>query len=232
MIDNTKKRILDTAIQLVALRGVQPTTIREIAQTSESNIASVNYYFGSKKGLMEQVLVSIYEPINAKRLDMLKDFESACGPEPVPVVQILEALLRPVVYSSRGTDGGSLYVRTQQHLSAQPGSEGARFVTSTYDNVAQYFIDALQRVLPTFTRAEIIWRYEFVRGASIHLMLISDPGSGKLRTLTHDAGMIDLDDKEAVLQELLAFSTYGFSAPASWEVHQLRPLQRASERTS
>lgn len=224
MIDNTKKRILDTAIQLVAVQGVQNTSIREIAQASDSNVAAVNYHFGSKKGLMEQVLVSIYEPLNSKRVELLKRFESACHPEPVPVKDILEALLRPVVFSAKGKDGGSLYVRTQQHLSAQPGSESSRFVSSTYDSVAQYFIDALHRVLPEFTRAEIIWRYEFVRSAAIHLMLISDPNSGKLRTLTHGSGMIDLDDREAVLQELLAFSTYGFSAPPTWNDLQLKPL--------
>lgn len=228
--DSTKQKILDVATELVAAKGTHDTTIREIVLATGSNVAAVNYHFGAKDALIQQVMVNIFEPVNAQRMELLRQFEQDVDGQPVPMPRILEALLRPIVYSARGRDGGSLYVRANQHLRAQPGSEAARFVMSNYDHVAQAFIEALQRALPDFTRAEIIWRYEFVRGASIHLMLISDPRSGKLRQLSHDAGMIDLDDRESVLKELLEFSIHGFRAPPAWNRDQLiatRPLEPA-----
>jgi AcrR family transcriptional regulator len=220
--DGTKEKVFRAAMELVALKGPQNAKIRDIAAMSGCNIAAVNYYFGSKKALVEKVLMLIFAPINADRMALLNRFEEEDAPRPVSVPHILEAMLRPIVYSVRSADGGSLYVRAEQHLRAQPDSAPMIFVVSTFDSVAQYFIDALHRALPTFTRAELIWRYEFVRGASIHLMLNCDPISGKFRHLAHDAGMIDLDDKEAMVREMLAFSVAGFAAPPSWTAEQVR----------
>jgi AcrR family transcriptional regulator len=220
--DGTKHKVFRAAMELVALKGPQNAKIRDIAAASGCNIAAVNYYFGSKQALVEQVLVLIFAPINAERIALLKRFEAEDAPAPASVAHILEAMLRPLVYSVRSADGGSLYVRAEHHLRAQPDSASMVFVVSTFDSVAQYFLDALHRALPNFTRAELIWRYELVRGASIHLMLNCDPISGKFRHLARGTGMIDLDDKEVVLREMLEFSVAGFAAPPSWTAAQLR----------
>jgi TetR/AcrR family transcriptional regulator, regulator of cefoperazone and chloramphenicol sensitivity len=49
--DGARHRILYTALKLFAEQGFKKTSIRDIAKHSESNIASVSYYFGDKQGL-------------------------------------------------------------------------------------------------------------------------------------------------------------------------------------
>lgn len=219
--DDTRARILSCAAELIALKGPQNIRVRELATAADTNIASVNYYFGSKKELVEQVLISIFNPINNGRMKLLKKFEAECFPEPVSVEKITEALLRPLVESDRSKDGGSLYLRALQHLRATPADAPNVFVFSTFDNVAQYFIDSLHRAMPGYTRAELIWRYELVRGAAIHMLSNCDPISGKFRHLSKDDEMIDIDDTEVVLRELFAFSIAGFKVAPSWEKTEL-----------
>ena len=49
--DEVRKRILMRAGEIFADRGFQSTTVREICQRAEVNVAAVNYYFGDKERL-------------------------------------------------------------------------------------------------------------------------------------------------------------------------------------
>lgn len=51
----TRGRILQVACEVFAKRGFRNTTIRDICQQAQVNIASVNYYFSSKEKLYEAV---------------------------------------------------------------------------------------------------------------------------------------------------------------------------------
>jgi AcrR family transcriptional regulator len=51
----TRERILKVACEVFAKRGFRNTTVRDICQQAEVNVASVNYYFSSKEKLYEEV---------------------------------------------------------------------------------------------------------------------------------------------------------------------------------
>ena len=50
---NTKEKILSTTIELYGLKG--DITVREICKKAGVNVASINYYFGSKDNLLKEV---------------------------------------------------------------------------------------------------------------------------------------------------------------------------------
>src|SRR5690554_2594622 len=54
--EKTCERILQAAEKLFSEKGYEATSLREITQLAEVNLASVNYHFGSKKGLVQAVL--------------------------------------------------------------------------------------------------------------------------------------------------------------------------------
>ncbi|RFM26339.1 TetR/AcrR family transcriptional regulator [Deminuibacter soli] len=56
---HTDKReiIIDAAIELFAIKGFEGSSIREIAQSAGVNLAMINYYFGSKEKLFEQIIL-------------------------------------------------------------------------------------------------------------------------------------------------------------------------------
>jgi len=56
-----KKRILQSAVYLFAKQGFDGTGLRELATRAEVNLAMINYFFGSKKGLLKEILDNFFE---------------------------------------------------------------------------------------------------------------------------------------------------------------------------
>lgn len=54
-IEGVRDRLFDVAEELFSARGFEGTSVRELAGAAGCNIASVNYYFGSKEKLYEEV---------------------------------------------------------------------------------------------------------------------------------------------------------------------------------
>lgn len=52
----THARLLDAAARLFAARGFKDVTVREICAAAKANVAAVNYHFGGKLGLYQQVV--------------------------------------------------------------------------------------------------------------------------------------------------------------------------------
>jgi TetR/AcrR family transcriptional regulator, regulator of cefoperazone and chloramphenicol sensitivity len=61
--NDTKSKILETAAEIIGRERNLNLTIREIANRAEVNIASVNYYFGSKENLLSEVEMLLMEKI-------------------------------------------------------------------------------------------------------------------------------------------------------------------------
>ncbi|PWC13962.1 TetR/AcrR family transcriptional regulator [Brenneria corticis] len=204
-----KQRILREAITIFACKGSELTTIREITEATNVNLAAVNYYFGSKDGLLRAVLDAVLGPLNEERTRLLDEVEQTYGAVP-PVAALLDALLRPLVKTARTPDGGRIVVRLLQHLRATPGLGVTALLSAQFDHTAHRFIDAFSRALPELSREEIIWRYEFARGAAMHVLTDADPRSGRLALLSK--GLCDNSDDDRVLAHLLRFVEAGFIA--------------------
>lgn len=56
-----KERIRNAAVYLFARQGFAGTGLRELAVKAEVNLAMVNYFFGSKKGLLKEILDGFFE---------------------------------------------------------------------------------------------------------------------------------------------------------------------------
>jgi TetR/AcrR family transcriptional regulator, cholesterol catabolism regulator len=62
----TRRRILEIALSLMSQRGVDGTSMRDLASAAGLNVASLYHYFPSKRELLEAVLVEQgYLPISA-----------------------------------------------------------------------------------------------------------------------------------------------------------------------
>ena len=53
----TRRRILQIALTLMAQRGVDGTSMRDLASAAGLNVASLYHYFPSKRDLLESVLI-------------------------------------------------------------------------------------------------------------------------------------------------------------------------------
>ena len=66
---DTKARILDAAEKLFDENGFKDTSINRLAREARVNQAAINYHFGSKGALVDQVLAAgLYASSTATRL--------------------------------------------------------------------------------------------------------------------------------------------------------------------
>ncbi len=67
-----KEKILEVAEELFAEKGFEGTSVRDIAQKAEVNIAMISYYFGSKEKLLE-ALIDMHAGYATMQLEELKN---------------------------------------------------------------------------------------------------------------------------------------------------------------
>lgn len=81
----TKRRLLEVAVELFAGQGFAATSVRQVCTAADANVASVNYYFGSKRALYDAAIDFARAESNARNpwvaLDERRDFWSDAEPE-------------------------------------------------------------------------------------------------------------------------------------------------------
>jgi AcrR family transcriptional regulator len=55
-LPDARTRLLEAALQLFSAKGLDATSVRELASVAATNVAAVNYHFGSKEALHTEVL--------------------------------------------------------------------------------------------------------------------------------------------------------------------------------
>ncbi len=73
--ESTRQRLLICAEKLMAEKGIAATSVREITDASEANVAAVNYYFGSKTELLLELLKDRFLQLDAELLKRVEIVE-------------------------------------------------------------------------------------------------------------------------------------------------------------
>lgn len=70
---NSRERILNTALELFALNGFSKTSTRQIAELAQVNLSSIKYYFGDKQGLYKAAFT---EPVKNNKHELVSILDS------------------------------------------------------------------------------------------------------------------------------------------------------------
>ena len=202
---DTRERLLDAAQRLFVQTGVSATSLRSITTEADANLASVNYYFGSKEAMVQAVFFRWLEPLNKERLKWLDRVEEEAGDGPLEVEAVLGAFLGPTFHmmrDERARDFPCLFGR----LHAE-SDELTAAIFEQFHDVQVRFIQAFLRALPHLNLPELAWRMHFLIGAMAYTFGAADI----LKFISK--GQCTLSDLEGALKRLIAFSAAGLKTP-------------------
>lgn len=206
----TRGRIIKTAMRLFADEGFDAVSLRQITSESESNIAAVNYHFGSKDNLIREVFRALAKPVNVVRLSALDDYEKEAGDGPIEIEKVVRALVEPTIRFAADERGGYYLSRLLlwARVVNQPNITSA--LAEQYDEIFHRFVGAFSRALPGLSYEDICWRYDFAIGALMHSVGYFD-GTSRMKRVT--AGVCDTNNIQRIIDELVAYCVAGLRAP-------------------
>jgi len=209
---DTRERILDAAERLFMAYGYDGTSMRQITGEAAVNLAAVNYHFGSKEALIQEVFRRRLDWLNEERMRVLDRLEAEAGGQPVKPSLIVDAffgtLLRMADDEARG---GMTFLRLLGRTLTEPSEFIRAFLAHEYKAVMDRFKEALFRALPDVPKAEIVWRFHFMLGATSYAIA----GTDALRLVTdwqiEEEDSIDRLDR--LVPRLMPFLIGGLRAP-------------------
>lgn len=199
---STKDRILGAAEELFAQHGFTGTSLRQVTSRADVNIAAVNYHFGSKENLVNEVFRRRMDDMSAQRLAALK---TAVEQHPGELEPILAAFVEPALALAQDRHGGGAFVRVVARAYAEKNDALRKFLSDHYGHVLRDFAKAIAACMPGLSKEELYWRLDFLAGSLTYAM--ADFG-----LIKRPSGVSESAHRERAARELIRFAAAGFKS--------------------
>jgi len=206
----TKERIMDVAEGLFAEKGYAATSLRDITGEAGTNLASVNYHFQSKEGLLSAIIDRFVGPVNQARLEALEALEAEADGASPSIERLLRAFLAPAFtrWGGQGADGAR-FMRLAGRMHSETDEQLRAIFLGHFEEVVRRYGAAFRRAMPHLDEREVQLRTHFLVGAMAHTLLWSQnmpgPPFGRRKTIPPDEA----------LESLLRFAAAGLGAPGA-----------------
>lgn len=171
----SKRKLLDVAEQLFAEKGFGAVSIRDITGLAKCNVAAVNYHFGGREKLMGLVMQRHMTPVTEERLVRLDSLERKWAGKVVPLEEIIDALVRPLVSQVKKSGlSEQLFYRLMGRIFAQQGDGLPAVIEAQLQKTNDRYIRLFAKSLPTLATEDLVWRVHFITGGMIRLLTHHD----------------------------------------------------------
>ncbi len=199
----TRDALLDAAERLFADVGIDGASLRAITTEAGANLASVNYHFGSKEGLVRAVLSRRFRPITEQRLAALDECESEAGGAPL-LECVLRAFVAPAITMlASDPDQGAHFIRFMGRVHTELSQTTAAMLQEEFGETLTRFEAALRKALPDLPIDQIYWRFHFAMGAMLHTI-----SCGRILT-DYSQGVCRYEDPDDITKRLVSFMAAG-----------------------
>jgi AcrR family transcriptional regulator len=222
-LKDTRERILDAAELMFMQHGYDGTSMRLVTSEAGVNLAAANYHFGSKEALMQEVLRRRLGVINRERLRLLDEAEAKAGGKPLKPSVIIDCFFGTLLrVAADQKAGGDTFLRLLGRTITDPSNFIRTFMSAEYADVLERYKEAMFRSLPGVPKAEIVWRFHFMLGATSYAIA----GTDALHLVTDwQVDEASATQDENLLPRLMSFLLGGLRAP-------LPQLENSTEPTA
>jgi len=173
---DTKTRILNTAEKLFAGKGFHSTSLRDITKDAGVNLAAVNYHFGSKDALFEEVFKRRFLPINRIRRDSLEKIRENARRENMrpSAREVLQAFIAPVLHFRETEPGAAAFITLVGRTISEPDDTLREILMGHFRPSFFLSFSILCDALPHIPKDILFWRLQFSIGAMSHTLFLLD----------------------------------------------------------
>lgn len=198
---SSRDRILGAAERQFAEDGFNGCSLRQVARTADVPFSLVTYHFGDKRGLYRELFRARAPELVQQRLAglALADLEENRDRRAELIVR---ALLVPML-RLRSTETGRRFATLLAREATDPMAKERGVLKEVMAPVADAAIPRLLACFPDRDRAEILWGYAAMIGATM-CMLAGAPWLGSASD-----GPVDPDDVQATTLHLTAIALAG-----------------------
>jgi len=146
---SSRERILGEAVRLFASKGFGSTGLRELAAAAGVNLAMISYFFGSKKGLLKEILDQFFSGY----LDVARN--DLAGPEPLPV-KVRRFVRGAITYFENNRDALLVTITELPHDDPEILAHKASWGRQMVEIIEQEICAPAQEINPDFPPALVI----------------------------------------------------------------------------
>jgi AcrR family transcriptional regulator len=205
---DTKERILDAAEYLFAMDGYRGTSLREITGRATVNLAAVNYHFGSKKILVEEVIKRRLLPLNnirQQRLEQVKALAQRKGKKP-DIKSVLSAFIEPTLKFKEANPGAEHFFTFIGRSFTDPDTTVRDVFMRYIKPLFMLLHETACSSLPDHSVDIIFWRLHFTLGALFHTIHLC--GHMKTEFMNREIDM----DADSLINLIVPYVTSGMKA--------------------
>ena len=163
--NRTRRRLIETAQELLAEQGEGAIRLRELTAAAQVNVAAVHYHFGSLRALFQVAEAEAVEHIVDAQVAEL----GSLGAD-ATLHDIAAAYFRPDVQALTGPAGrGGPYLGVLVRLAVGPPPELREWAAATIQRAHDGLYERLRAVLPDVPDAELRFRVKCVGGIIVEL---------------------------------------------------------------
>jgi AcrR family transcriptional regulator len=193
----TRTRLIDAALDLLAQRGEDSVTLREVTGAADANVSAMSYHFGSLKACFDEAIERGLE----RYLDAQQEAVSALAPES-NLEEVAAAFARPMM-SALTAGGRDLAVMRIVARAGIDPPQGWERLSGRFDRIRADVRRVLKANLPDVTSQDLTFRTRCVAGLLNWLVLA--PVGAELRNKS-------AEQVERLLVPLLAGTFRGTSS--------------------
>jgi AcrR family transcriptional regulator len=164
----TARQIQAAAETLFAEQGFAETTMRQITAAAEVNLASVNYHFGSKQGLIQAVAESYLKPLCQYIQDAVRERVLADSDDTVALNELIEMVMRGLLQvHDHNTHALSMFSRLLDLAYMKNQDELRTHLLGLYQHQLTDFLALVRKDASPMEDEEFFWRLHFLLGSMI-----------------------------------------------------------------
>jgi AcrR family transcriptional regulator len=149
---------MDAALELLAERGEDAVTLRELTDAAGANVAAVSYHFGSLSSLCDEAITQALE----RYLDAQQEAVSVLDPEST-LDELAAAFARPMMRALAAGGRDLAVMRIVARAGIDPPREWDH-LDSRFDEIRRDLLRVLKANVPDVKDRELILRIRFVAG--------------------------------------------------------------------